>query len=147
VDYLVKPIAYPRFLKACQKAYETYLLHTSAANELNTVEAHKHFFIKSEGKYLKISFDNILYLESLKDYVFIHTAKQRHMVLISLSNAAKALPTDHFIRVHRSFIVALSKITSLEGNVLKIHDKEIPISKHLREEVFKKLIEGRLWKR
>lgn len=145
VDYLIKPIAFPRFLKAVNKAQEVFQ-HRKGSEVIST-EQDDFFFVKIDGKYTKIYFKDILYVEGQKDYVFIYTSTARFMVLISLKNVEAQLPTDNFLRIHRSYIVALDRIDELEGNTLKINNIKIPLSKNLRDEVYAKLIQGRLWKR
>ena len=145
VDYLIKPIAFPRFLKAVNKAQEVFQHRKNP--EVIKPEEDNFFFVKIDGKYTKICFKDILYVEGQKDYVFIYTATARFMVLISLKNVEAQLPADNFLRVHRSYIVALDKVDELEGNMLKINNSTVPLSKNLRDEVYEKLIQGRLWKR
>lgn len=145
LDYLVKPIAYPRFLKAANKALDFLQQQEKSSSEFQKED--DFFFIKSDGKYLKIFFEDILFLEGLKDYVFIHTSTEKYLTLISLKNAEKELPPADFLRVHRSYIVALDKVEAIEGNQVRIGEQLIPIGKSNREEVLEKVVKGRLWKR
>jgi len=146
LDYLVKPISFQRFLKAANKASEQFELKQNQQNEDVTLKDYS-FFIKSDGKYIRIHFDEVLFIEGLKDYVFIHTQTTRHLTLISLKNVEKLLPEHRFMRVHRSFIVALPFVEQMDGNQLKIREHVIPVSKNLREEVYQKLVGNKLWKR
>lgn len=141
LDYLLKPISFPRFLKAANKA-----LH-QLEQQMPLETGADHFFIKSDGSYIKIAFRNILYLESAKDYVFIYTKERRYMSLISLKQVEQQLPADNFLRVHRSFIIAKNHVDSLEHHHLVIAERKIPISRSLQESVYTQLIEGKLWKR
>ncbi len=145
VDYLVKPISYPRFLKAAHKAYEIHQHQHAHAGKQDSGQ--DYFFIKSDHKYLKIFFQDILFVEGLKDYVFIHTQSEKLLTLISLKNVEQELPADNFARVHRSYIVALDKVEALEGNQLRIQEHLVPISRAHKEELYERLIKGRLWKR
>ncbi|NJO02339.1 MAG: response regulator transcription factor, partial [Bacteroidia bacterium] len=147
VDYLVKPVSFERFFKAVNKAWEQFSHKHQNTHEQKASSENEYFFIKSDGKFIKIYFEEILFVEGLKDYVFIHTAQHRYITLISLKNVEDQLPPVQFMRVQRSFIVALNKIDEIEGNILKIQGKEVPLSKNLRDSLYQRLIEGKLWKR
>lgn len=135
VDYLLKPISYDRFLKAAKKAV--------AAQS----EKRDHIFIKSNGMIIKILLDTILYIESAKDYIFIHTTNNKYLTLISLRQIELSLPGSKFMRVHRSYLIALKQVERIEGHQLHIGEQRIPISRPLREEVYKRIIGNRLIER
>ena len=143
VDYLVKPISFERFLKAANKANEKFKTKGDSENE----EEGKFIFIKTENKFLKINYEDILYIEGLKDYVKIHTAQGKQLALANLKTIGAALPENIFMRVHKSYIVSLQKISSVEGSGLKIGLVEIPIGKEFKEKLFEKLINNKLIKR
>lgn len=140
VDYLMKPISFERFLKASNKALETF-------QKTAPTQSEDFFFIKSDKQYIKIAIEDIYYVESAKDYVFIHTQEAKHLALLSLKQLEERLPGHQFIRVHRSYLVGIAHIDVLQGNRLFIQGQEIPISRTLQDEVFKKLVEDNLWKR
>lgn len=146
LDYLVKPISFQRFLKAANKAFEQFEMKQSLQNE-NMALKDESFFIKSDGKYIRIYFDEVLFIEGLKDYVFIHTQTAKYLTLISLKNVENLLPENRFMRVHRSFIAALNYVEQMDGNQLKIKEHTIPVSKNLRDSVYQKLVGNKLWKR
>ncbi len=146
LDYLVKPISFQRFLKAANKALSYYEMQRPPAPK-EPVNEPGYFFIKSDGQFIKIKFDDVLYFESEKDYLFIYTTQKRYLTLLSLKQLEKELPPDKFVRVHRSFIVSLDKVELMEGNQLVIKDKKIPVSRSQQEAIFNRLIGGRLWKR
>lgn len=146
LDYLVKPISFQRFLKAANKARTHFETQQQLLQKQAPIEA-GHFFIKSDGQYIKINLDDVLYFESERDYIFIYTEQKRYLTLLSLKQLEKELPMEKFVRVHRSFIVALNRVELMDGNLLKIQDKKIPVSRSMQETVYKKLIEGKLWKR
>ncbi|MFQ5446945.1 MAG: LytR/AlgR family response regulator transcription factor [Saprospiraceae bacterium] len=146
LDYLVKPISFQRFLKAANKALSYFEMQRPAAPS-EQAAGPGYFFIKSDGQFIKIKLDDVLYFESEKDYVFIYTTQKRYLTLLSLKQLEKELPPDKFVRVHRSFIVSLDKVDLIDGNRLVIKDKQIPVSRRLQEAIFKRLIAGRLWKR
>lgn len=146
LDYLVKPISFQRFLKAANKAQSFFEMQRQPATRPNGAEQ-DYFFIKSDGQFIKIKLDDVLYFESEKDYVFIYTTQKRYLTLLSLKQLEKELPPERFLRVHRSFLVSLEKVELVDGNQLVIKDKRIPVSRSLQETIFNTLIAGRLWKR
>ncbi len=125
MDYLVKPFAYQRFLKAVNKAYE----QMNRREPVAVSEFHRNFmFVKDGTKIVKVVYDDILYLEGMKDYVkIILKEKKRVMPLISMQNMVKKLPKGRFVRIHRSYIVSLSSIDSVEKNRVVIAGKWLPV--------------------
>ena len=133
VDYLLKPFAFERFLQAINKAKQ--LLPIQAA-PINVTLIEKDFFsIKVDGKIVKLYYDDVLYVEGLKEYVSFVCKEARFVTLESLKNLEAILPQDQFIRVHKSFIVAKQYVQSLEGNQLSIGQQKIPISRSKREAI------------
>lgn len=132
VDFLLKPFSYSRFLKAVNK--------TIAFSNQNDEDEKHHIFIKSGGTIIKIFIDDIIFIETAKDYVFLHTKTEKYLTLVSLSHIEKELPSSKFMRVHRSFLVGLQHVEKLDGNVLHIGNSRIKISRQLREEVYKKIV-------
>jgi two-component system, LytTR family, response regulator len=137
LDYLLKPIVFERFFKAVSKAIEwldrgqtpAQSLPTSAPTEVKD----NYFFVKSDAKIVKVVFDDILYIEALQKYVRIHTPSVRIVTLMSMSQLEDVLPTGQFSRIHRSFIVNVNKIDSIEGNMVHIGKHNLPISKGQKE--------------
>jgi len=128
-DYLTKPISFPRLLKAINRAK---LKHQSFLKETNDHE----MFVKSEGKLIKLAYEEILFLETLDDYLVIHTSKSgKHIVHSTLTAMAKKLEMKPFIKVHRSFIVNLKMIESIEDTHLRIQNKIIPISRSHKKQL------------
>jgi DNA-binding LytR/AlgR family response regulator len=115
VDYLLKPIPFPRFLKAVQRA--AALLEKTPAAPTEQL-ADDYIFVKTEakGKMVKINLQDIDFIEGMKNYVAIHTGPAKVMALLNMKDLEDRLPKKHFIRVHRSFIVAIPKIIMIEGN-------------------------------
>lgn len=144
LDYLVKPISFDRFFKAVQKAKEYYEVRDSNKREAGAAE---YFFIKADNKLVKIFFDELLYAEALQNYVIIHTMAKKYMTYLTFKSVEEYLPADKFIKVHKSYIVAASKIDSIEGNDIRIGQQHIPISRNQKEEVMEKLLKNRFLKR
>ncbi len=129
-DYLLKPISFERFLKAVNKVAGSY----KPQEEVQETDGN-FFFIKTDKKYVKINFDDIYFIEGVKDYVKIHTTTERHLVLINIKNIQLRLPDNKFMRVHKSYIVPMHKISTIEGNVIRILGQEVPIGKEYREQM------------
>jgi DNA-binding LytR/AlgR family response regulator len=119
-DYLLKPISFERFCKAVQKVSGQLSLPESSA-------AATHIFVKTDNRLVKVNFDEILFLEGARDYVFIHTKKDKLVTLDSLKNLEEVLPSSLFARIHKSFIVAVDKIDSIEKNRVVIGEHFLPI--------------------
>ncbi len=140
VDYLLKPISFERFLKATSKAYEKLQTDKSGAEKtiiISENSKHDYFFIKTDAKMQKVNFSDVLYIEGQSDYLKVVTEKERFMTLMSFKRLEDILPNEHFVRVHKSYVVALSKIEFVERNRIKIKDQYIPISESYRTQFFK----------
>ena len=140
LDYLLKPISFERFFKATNKAIEKFTtLHSSDAAGLGTDSSEDFFFVKADKKLVKVLYKDILYVEGLKDYVIIRTETGRVITLQTMKSLEEKLPLSMFQRVHRSFILNLTKIQALEGNMVEIIEKGqvklIPIGKNYRDEL------------
>ncbi|MCX6319934.1 MAG: LytTR family DNA-binding domain-containing protein [Bacteroidetes bacterium] len=140
LDYLVKPISFDRFLKAVLKAKEFYEIR-----ETNSKEAlpEDYFFIKADSKLVKLFFEDVLYVEALQNYVTVHTKDKKYMTYLTFRSVEEYLPAEKFIKVHKSFIVSVSKIDTIEGNDIRIGQQHIPISRNQKEEVMEKLLKNR----
>ena len=135
VDYLLKPFSFERFLQAVNKAKEQHYFRQQDPTIILPTNSKDFLSIKVDGKIVKVNFDDILYIEGLKEYVRLVCKTTRLVTLESLRNLEDILPSDNFIRVHKSFIVAKNKVKSLEGNRLEIGDQKIPISRGKKEEI------------
>jgi DNA-binding LytR/AlgR family response regulator len=122
LDYLLKPISYPEFLEACNKALQWFMMVQQ--NEEQRMPEATSIFIKSEYKLLQIDLDDIRYIEGLKDYVKIYTEQSPHPILSLMNMKAmeQMLPASRFIRVHRSYIVQKSKIREIDRNRIVLGD-------------------------
>lgn len=143
-DYLLKPIAFDRFYKAAQKVLQQK--QNSSPLPLAEVQVnhnpHNFIFVKTEHKIQRIYMDDILYIEGLKDYISIFTKSERVITLQNMKKMEDSLPAGRFIRVHKSYIVALDKIDSIERSRIQIKDKIIPVGDTYRESFFK-LVDNR----
>lgn len=133
LDYILKPIEFERFFKAVTKTIE-WIDRGVPAAELSKAaivseKVEPYFFVKSDYKIIKIVFDEILFVEALQKYVRINTATDKVMTLMSMSQLEEKLPSDKFIRIHRSFIVNLDKISSIEGNMVNVGKHQLTISR------------------
>ena len=144
LDYLVKPVSFDRFFKAVLKAKEFYEIRDTNNKEANATE---YFFIKADNKLVKILFDEVLYVEALQNYVTIHTTAKKYMTYLTFKSVESYLPADKFLKVHKSYIVAASKIDTIEGNDIRIGQQHIPISRNQKDEVMDKLLKGKFLKR
>lgn len=134
-DYLLKPISFERFIQAVDKIFDSLANEYSAsANE--PLYKRDYFFVKTEFRIQRVDFDDILFIEGMKEYLRIHTVKERIMTLQSFSAMEKNLPANNFVRVHKSYIVAVNKIDCIEKNRIIIADKTIPISESYKEAFF-----------
>jgi DNA-binding LytR/AlgR family response regulator len=141
IDYIVKPVAFDRFLKAVNKAKD-YLEHTGGG-KANT----DHFFIKADNRIERIQMEDVMYIESLQNYVAVHTVQKKFISLISLKSLEEFLPRESFVKVQKSFIVNTKKVQSIEGDELIVFGKRIPISRVNREEIMQMLLGSRFIKR
>lgn len=140
LDYLVKPITFDRFLKAANRTEER--LHTT--QDTTTAPAVQNsisefIFIKHFSKLVKVDFETILYLEAQKDFVKFVTTDKSIVAKMTMKSAEQQLPDRLFLRVHRSYIVAIKAVTAMFGNVLEIDKIQIPIGSNYKELVLRKL--------
>ena len=135
IDYLVKPISLPRFIKAMKKA-EKSLLNTSTAGSDMSRE---YLFIKKHSMLSKVAFKDILWVEALGDYIKLHTTDAKHIVHLSLRSIEGKLPKTKFLRVHRSYIVNIDDIDSVEENTIYIQNNPIPVGALYRKD-FKNVV-------
>lgn len=147
-DYLLKPIAFDRFYKAVEKVHKQLQVSAPAetktqpqtppaATPLSAVPVQDFIFVKTEHKIQKIELDDILYIEGLKDYISIFTRTERVITLQNMKKMEETLPKGQFIRVHKSYIIALDKIESIERSRISICGKVIPIGDTYRDDFFR----------
>lgn len=153
VDYLIKPISFSRFLKAVSKAFQLLQASTdpvalrqqtpqpvsTAPEEPVHLDAMEFIFVKADKKMVKVFLKDILYIESLKDYVIIHTPDRRVVTKQKISYLEQKLPEERFLRIHRSFLIAVDKIEAFTTSSVEIKGKELPIGRSYKSEVNKVL--------
>ncbi len=148
LDYLVKPISFDRFLKAAIRAKEFYEVRQINMDEPKQGDqAPDYFFIKAENKLVKIFFDEILFAEALQNYVVIHTKEKKHITYLTFKAVEEYLPVTQFIKTHKSYIIAVSKIENIDGNIIQTGNHQIPVSRNFKDEVMEKLLKGKFLKR
>ena len=138
IDYLLKPVGFERFTKTIDRAREYMSLKKSDDVEAPDLE-NDHRFIKSNQKQVKLSYDQILYVEAFADYVKLYTTEKRYITLQTMKNMEIKLPKEKFIRVHRSFIVGIKYITTFNSSELEIGTIKIPVGKNYKDEFLAKM--------
>lgn len=155
LDYLLKPISMERFMKAVNKAAEQLELQRKegpAANGGNhaniTEEGPDYIFVKADKKLVKVNFDEVIYIEGLKDYVIIRLENTRVITLQTMKSLEDKLPTTTFKRIHRSYIVNIGKISAIVGNMVEVMEKgvvkHLPVGKNYRDELLDMINKNRL---
>ncbi|MCY7329960.1 MAG: LytTR family DNA-binding domain-containing protein [Saprospiraceae bacterium] len=155
LDYLLKPISLERFVKAVNKAVEHHeLTHRETGGSNGVIHAPQpgdlleFFFVKADKKLVKVNFDDIIYIEGLKDYVIIRLLNGRVITLQTMKSLEDRLPQHRFRRIHRSYIVSLDKIMAIEGNMVEVMEKDkpklLPIGKNYRDELLILIEKNRL---
>jgi DNA-binding LytR/AlgR family response regulator len=141
IDYIVKPVSFERFLKAVTKARSYMEAVRGGAAQAD------HFFIKVDHRIERINMQDVLYIESLQNYVAVHTTQKRYISLITLKSLESFLPADRFVKVQKSFIVHTEKIQSIEGDEIVLPGKRITLSRANREDILRTLLGDRFIKR
>lgn len=142
LDYLLKPISFNRFLKSALKAQEYLGLRTS--HEVSASQ--EFFFIKCNQKIEKIKMNDVLYIEGMSNYVIVHTLQKKYISYLTSKSIEEQLPHNLFVRIHKSFLVAVNSIESIDGNEVKVGNFTLPISKSHKDDVMNR-IGNRLFKR
>jgi DNA-binding LytR/AlgR family response regulator len=143
LDYLLKPIAFERFLKAAQKALNTSMDSTSRWQPAEKEDDYIFVKTESKGKMTKVNFDEIVFVEGMKNYVSINTGEDRIVTLLNIKDLEDRLPPKSFMRVHKSYIISLNKIKALDGNQILFKDMKayVPLGETYRTAFFEALQE------
>jgi len=139
LDYLLKPISFERFLKAANKAFDFFRSGKPGADE--------YLFVKTDSKLEKVNFGEILFVEAMENYVAIYTAAKKLITHSTLKLMQENLPASKFIQPHKSYLVNINAIHSIEGNILHVGQYQIPISKYQKEEIMEKIVNNKLLKK
>lgn len=144
VDYLLKPVKLDRFIKSVAKVEElTKSEEVSITTDLNEDD---FIFIKSERKYIRIKFEDLMFIEGLKDYVIVHATHGRYMTAMNVKTIHNKLPSKIFFRVSKSYIVNINFIDDIDGTFIDIKDNKVPIGRSYRD-VFLEFVNRRLLRR
>jgi DNA-binding LytR/AlgR family response regulator len=140
LDYLLKPISFERFLKSVNRAHELFR---------QTVQppVSDHLFIKTDDKLVKISFNDIVYIEAMENYVSIYTAQTRYITHTTLKSVLECIPDPGFIQTHKSFVINAAKITSIEGNLIELGKHQAPVSRSMKDGVMERILKNKLLKK
>ena len=131
-DFLLKPIALARFIQACEKV-------TSNMQKTVTVQDQKHLFVKDKSQLVKVELSDVSIIQALGDYVTLQTPNKKYVVHSSMKAIESKIPEEDFIRIHRSYIVNLNHITSMEDSTLVVADQVVPVSKSYRSKLMNRL--------
>ena len=142
LDYLMKPISFDRFFRAANKAFDYFKQQNQ-----NTGSTGDYIFVKADSKLEKIAFADILFAEALENYVAIYTREKKIITHLTLKMLQEKLPAQSFVQPHKSYLIAIDKIGSIEGNMLHIAQYTVPISKYQKEEIMEKIVNSKLLKR
>jgi DNA-binding LytR/AlgR family response regulator len=135
LDYLVKPISLKRFMHTIERIHKLV-----SPTKSRIINKNNYLFIKVNKKMIKLNYNDIIYIESLRDYIKFVTENEQYMVLNSMSNIIKELPNNQFLRIHRSFSININKIISIDGNLIELPHKKIPIGRNYLSEIKNKLL-------
>lgn len=140
LDYLLKPISFERFLKAANKAYDYFAGIATPQNN--------YLFIKTDNKLEKVNLQELLFVEAMENYVALYTSDKKLITHSTLKALQEKLPAGQFIQPHKSYLVNIQCIQSIEGNILHVAGKyQIPISKYQKEEIMEKIVNNKLLKK
>jgi two-component system LytT family response regulator len=135
LDYLLKPISYERFFKAAWKAHDYFV-----SKGEKTSAPVPYMFAKANGKLEKISFDEILFIEGMENYAAVHLTNKKLIIHTTIKALLEKLPAGQFVQTHKSYIAAIDKVESIDGNTLYIQKHQVPVSKYLRDVVMEQIV-------
>ena len=149
LDYLLKPISLDRFMKSVNKAMDQInLTRSQDSGSSGSTTSSEYIFVKADKKLVKVNYDDIIYIEGLKDYVIIRLDTNRVITLQTMKSLEEKLPAHLYKRIHRSYIININKINAVVGNMVEVEEKgqtkHLPIGKNYREELLKIVNENKL---
>jgi len=135
IDYLKKPFSFERFFKAYLKAESYSQIRKNYQTDVETNNQKQFIFLKSDKKNIKINISEICFIEGLGDYIKVYTSAQKFISNLSMKKIIDCLPHEKFLRIHKSYIVAIDKIESLEGNLVKINNSKLPVGNNYKNDL------------
>ena len=147
IDYLLKPISFPRFLKATTKAIDYFKIYKGETVGISSEVAKDYFFVKSNGVLEKIVLSEILAVEAMSNYIIIYCNDKKVVAYLTLKQINEYLPADQFLKVHKSYIVACDKINKIDHDEIIVAGLTIPIGMNFKEIVEQKITNGKILKR
>jgi DNA-binding LytR/AlgR family response regulator len=145
VDFLTKPFEFDRFTKAIERVSKR--LESKQTVKTSIHDEDDLFFIRSQNSYIKLRYSEVLYVKAMENFIQIVTDAQKYTVLMPLSNIEAQLPPERFMRVHRSYVINMFNITSVERDTVNIKENSIPLSEQYKEKLIETMIEKRLLKK
>lgn len=139
VDYLLKPISFARFIKAVNKFFKLEKTKSVDLSDNNQSQEINYIYVSVNKKVHKIYFDDIIYIESLRDYITIHLSGKKLVTKYAISAFKELLPPNNFLQIHRSFIISLKKVKGFTGNTIDLGGIELPIGRNYKKIAFQKL--------
>jgi DNA-binding LytR/AlgR family response regulator len=143
VDYLLKPVSFERFFRAINKFYQQSIPATLVQSAMPENSGERYIYLRANKKIHRVREEDILYAESLKDYIIVHTTSQKITTKQTFTAFEELLPDQGFMRIHRSYLVALNKITGFTASTIEIGETELPIGRNYRQQVYSTLNYGK----
>jgi len=145
IDYLVKPFPLERFLKASRKALEYKVLKDRqySGSDANN----EYIFVKSEGKLERVMLDDLISIEAMANYVILHTSKGKLIAYLTIKGILESLPAERFMQVHKSHVININRVNSINGNIINLGNVQAPIGQSYYDGVMEKLLKGKFLKR
>ena len=147
IDFLVKPYSIERFFKMVERVQQQIDNKSTTLPPQYSHETNHFFFIRTNNSYVRINYDDVLYIKAMENFIQIVTANEKYTTLIPLSTVEEQLPTDRFLRSHRSYLINAQNIESMTKDTIHFGEFQIPISEQYRDKIVKTFIESRLLKR
>jgi len=145
IDYLVKPFSLERFVKAARKALD-YKILKDKKHPADLPDG-EYIFVKSGGKLERVLLDELIYIESMANYIILHTTKGKLVVYLTIKGILESLPVEKFIQVHKSYIMNLKLINSISGNIIHAGAQQVPIGQNFYPDVMDRILKGKFLKR
>ena len=146
-DYLIKPLDEEKFLVSVAKAKQRLESKNAASSKVEISSDNEYFVVRADYQYIKVKYSDILFIQAMEDFVKIQTVSECHIPMLSLKFIEENMPSSNFMKVHRSFLVNLDNINSLDTNEIKIRNHTVPIGQSFRDKVIERFTENKLLKK